>query len=357
MDRMKKPQLPYSRLYRLRHGLIAGAMLLPALVLARTPLETATVQYRDVDLTYAAEAAIEAVRQSTVSAQVTGRIIELNYDVGDRVRKGQVIVRIDESEARQVVAGTEAEVARAEAAYENARIQLERTRHLAKEQFVSQAALDKAEAEFRVAEAQLRAARAGAGQAATTKSYTVVSAPYSGVVSARHVELGEMATPGKPLMTGFDPAEMRAIATVPQYKATEVRASARAMVEIPSLQKWVQAVRVTVLPAADVRSHAVPVRLDLPPNIEGVYPGQFARAYFAVGRARKLVAPVSAVVRRSEVAGVYVVGDTGAVSFRQVRLGEPTGQGEIEVLAGLSAGEKVALDPVKAGMTTRPQAR
>jgi hypothetical protein len=82
----------------------------------------------------------------------------------------------------------------------------------------------------------------------------------------------------------------------------------------------------------------------------------FARAYFTVGRARKLVAPVAAVVKRSEVAGMYVVNDKGEVSFRQVRLGEPSGQGEIEILAGVSAGEKVALDPVKAGMTSAPRA-
>lgn len=318
--------------------------------MAGEPLATATVEYRDVDLTYASEAVVEAVKQSTVSAQVTGRIVELNYDVGDYVKKGQVIVRIDETEARQVVAGSQAQVSQAQAAFENARVALERNRQLAAQKFISQAAVDKAEADFRVAEAQLAAAKAGAGQAATSKAYTVVVAPYSGVVSARHVELGEMATPGKALMTGFDPADMRVIATVPQYKVSEVRASPRAMIEIPSLNRWIQAKSITLLPSAEARTHATHVRLDLPENVKDVYPGMFARAYFTVGRARKLVAPVAAVVKRSEVAGMYVVNDKGAVSFRQVRLGEPSGQGEIEILAGVSAGEKVALDPVKAGM-------
>ena len=292
----------------INHTLLHGVLLLGALSPALAqPLSTATVEYREVDTTYAAEAIIEAVRQSTVSAQVAGRIVELNYDVGDFVQKGQVIVRIDETEARQIVAGSQAQVAKAQAAFDNARTALERDRELVKEKFISQAALDKAQADYRVAEAQLKAARAGAGQAATTKAYTVVVAPYSGVVAARHVELGEMASPGKPLMTGFDPADM--------------------------------------------------VRLDLPETTREVYPGMFARAYFTVGRARKLVAPIAAILRRSEVAGVYVVNADGAVSLRQVRLGEPTGQGEIEILAGVSAGENVALDPVKAGMSAggRPE--
>jgi len=322
---------------------------------AAQPLPTASVQYRDVDITYATEAVVEAVKQSTVSAQVTGRIVEINYDVGDYVKKGQVIVRIDETEARQVVAGSQAQVAQAEAAFENARAALERNRELARQKFISQAALDKSEADFRVAQAQLSAAKAAAGQAATGKAYTVVVAPYSGVVAARLVEVGEMATPGKPLMTGFDPADMRVIATVPQYKVAEVRASPRAMVEIPSLNKWIEAKAITVLPSADVRTHATRVRLDLPENVREVYPGMFARAYFTVGTARRLVAPVAAVVKRSEVAGMYVVNNKGEVSFRQVRLGEPSGQGEIEILAGVSAGENVVLDPVRAGMATAPR--
>ena len=96
----------------------------------------------------------------------------------------------------------------------------------------------------------------------------MVVAPYSGVVAARHVELGEMAAPGKPLMTGFDPADMRVIATVPQYKIAEVRASPRAMIEIPSLDKWIEA---SASPCCRprIRARMRPwSRLDLPRDLE-----------------------------------------------------------------------------------------
>lgn len=335
---------------------LAAAMFVAAGVRAAdVPLATATVQYREVDLTYAAEAVIEATRQSTVSAQVTGRIVELRYDVGDYVEKGKVIARIDQTEASQVLAGSEAQVAQAQAAYENARADVERTRDLARQKFVSQAALDKAEAAFRVAEAQLATARAGAGQAATSKSYTTVIAPYSGVVSARHVELGEMAAPGKPLLTGFDPTDLRAVATLPQYKVAEVKVAAKAMIEIPSTGKWVSATGITVLPSADAETHSTRVRLDLPRDLRDVYPGVFARAHFATGRARKLVVPSAAVLRRSEVTAAYVVDDQGRVLLRQLRLGSVAGEQGIEVLAGLVPGEKVALDPVRAGIEAARQ--
>lgn len=322
------------------------------------PVATGAVQYREVDLTYAADAVVEATRQSTVSAQVTGRIVELNVDVGDFVQKGQVILRIDQTEAQQVLAGSEAQVAQAQAAFDNARVEFERTRDLARQKFVSQAAMDKAESALRMAEAQLKTARAGAGQAATSKGYATVIAPYSGVVSARHVELGEMAAPGKPLLTGFDPSDLRVIATVPQYKVGEIRTSRRVSVEIPSLRRWVAGASITVLPDADTRTQSTRVRIDLPRDLRDVTPGVFARAHFAVGRGRKLVMPLSAVVRRSEVTGAYVVAGDGRISLRQIRVGEPAGEALVEVLAGLQPGEQVALDPVKAGMTlAKPAAR
>jgi hypothetical protein len=121
-------------------------------------------------------------------------------------------------------------------------------------------------------------------------------------------------------------------------------------VELPTLGRRVKPGEITVKPGADVRTHTTQVRLDLPPNLTDVYPGMYARAHFVVGRAEKLVVPASAVLRRSELTAVYVVDAQGAARLRQVRAGEPVGESEVEVLAGLSAGEKVALDPLKAGM-------
>jgi RND family efflux transporter MFP subunit len=323
---------------------------------AALPFATAKVSYQTIDISYSTEATVEAVRQSTVSAQVSGRITAVNFDVGDTVKAGQVIVRIDPSELSQAVAGSRAQVAQAEAQLANAKANYDRQVQLFQQKFISQAALDRATAEYRAAQAAAQAARAGAGQTSAVRSYTTLTAPFSGVVMARHVEVGEMATPGKPLMTGFDPNDLRVVANIPQYKLAEVQKTARASVEIPSLNKWIEAKGITVLPSADIATHTVRVRLDLPENLSGVIPGIYARAYFATGEARKLVIPNSAVLRRSEVTGVYVVDAKNHVSLRQVRLGEPTAKGEVEVLAGLNPGDTIALDPVKAGIYAKSEA-
>lgn len=314
------------------------------------PLSVAPAEYRDVDTTYTTEAVVEAVRQSTISAQVMGRIVDLRADVGDFVKAGQVVARIDQREAAQVVASSQAQVAQARANLQNARLSLERARRLLESNFVSKSAVDRAEAEYKAAEAQLQVAEAGAGQAAVSKGYTTVVAPISGVVSARNVEVGEMAAPGKPLLTTFDPNDMRVVAEVPQSMVQEIRALSRAAVEVPSMGKWIKVKSMVIVPAADPRTHSTRVRLYLAGDERDIYPGVYAQAHFAIGHARKLVIPMQSVIRRSEVSGVYVVSDKGVTSFRQIRLGEKAGDGLVEVLAGISAGEQVALEPVKAGM-------
>ena len=315
-------------------------------------LVTAPVELREVDIALSAEALVEAVHQSTVAAQVSGRIVDLPFDVGDRVQKGQVIARIDERAASQALAASEAQVRSADAAFTNARANYERSRQLFAQKFISQAALDKAEADYRGAESQLKAMLAGAGQAATEKSFTTIVAPYGGVVAARHVQLGEMAVPGKPIMTGFDPGTLRVVATVASTQAPAIQASRKARVEVPAANRWFEARSVVVVPAADPRTHSTQVRIELPPDVAGVYPGVFARAHFIVAREPRLMLPRAALVRRSELTAAYVIGPDGPPQLRQVRLGTAADENGIEVLAGVRAGERVALEPVKAGMAT-----
>jgi membrane fusion protein, multidrug efflux system len=311
-------------------------------------LKTEIIAYREVDEFSSFDGAVEAVKQSTVAAQISGRIIAINFDVGDSVKQGEAIVRIDEREVSDAYVASRAQIAQAQASLQNAQSNYERTRQLFGQKFVSQAALDKAFADYRAAQAQLDAATALGGQAATVKGFATVIAPYSGVVAQRHVELGEMVTPGKPLMTGFDPRDMRVVTSIPQDRLGEVKKSGAVRVEFPALARVVAGGGVIFLPAADPETHTTRARINLPQSVAGAYPGMFARVYFSIGRAQKLAIPAAAVVRRSELTAVYVVGDGGAVKLRQIRLGRAAGDAGIEVLAGLSPGDKIALEPEQA---------
>jgi RND family efflux transporter MFP subunit len=329
-------------------------LLLPFPVLAALPFATTEVAYRPVASGYAAEALVEAGRESTLAAQVAGRILTLGVDAGDTVKQGQLLVRIDDSEARNSMAGNQAQVAQAEAGLTNAQVQYERAKQLVARKFMSQSSLDKALAEYQAAQAQVAVAKAGVAQSLTSRGFTNIAAPFSGLVSARLAQAGEMASLGRPLLTMFDPATLRIVASVPQEKLAEVRRAGRASIEFPQQGKWVEAKSVTVLPAADSRTHISQVRMEIPRDVAGVYPGMFARAHFATGQDKKLLVPATAIVRRSEVTGVYIVAGE-RVQFRQIRTGENL-QGElVEVLAGIDPGERVALEPVKAGIYLKLQ--
>lgn len=303
---------------------------------AETAATSVVVQLREVDLGFPVEATVEAVHQATVAAQIAGRVIEVRADAGQRVRQGELLMRLDAREAAGSDASARATLAQAGAAYE-------RTRNLYAQKFISKAALDQAVASW-------QAAQGAAGSSGAALSHGSVTAPIAGVVAQRLVELGEMAAPGRPLITVFDPKSLRVIASLPQYKLAELKKSGRARVEFPETGTWVDVLRVEILPTVDTRSHTATARLYLPENIDGVVPGMFARAHFTLGQVKKLTVPPAAILRRGEVTAVYVLDDKGGARLRQVRLGEAVPGGELEVLAGISSGERVSLDPVKSGI-------
>lgn len=310
---------------------------------------SATVAYRDIDRRAIAEGVVEAVRQSTIAAQVAGRVIALNVKAGDTVKAGQLLVQIDPRSAAQTEAASQSQVREAQANLTNAKAAFERSKQLAAQKFISQAALDQAEAQYLAAQAQASTAIANAGVSATSKSYTTVVAPYDGVIASTDVQIGDMATPGRPLVTVFDPRALRVTATLAQAVLARADLAAPVAIEIPSLKRSLTAQHVTVIPVADVRTHTTQVRLDLPESA-GLMPGQYARAAIVTGHAKALTIPEAAVLRRSEVTAVYVLDARGKAQLRQVRLGEPAGNGLVEVLAGLNAGDRVSLEPVRTGI-------
>ena len=298
-------------------------------------LPTVTVQPHTVDIGFPAEALVEAVHQTTVGAQVAGRVLEFRADAGQRVRKGDLLLRIDARESDEAARA-------AEALYANAKVGYERTKSLVGQKFMSSAALDKAKAD-------LDAAAANRAAAGASRSHATISAPIDGIIARRHVEPGDLATPGKPLFTLYAPDELRVTASVPQYRLKEMRTVRSARIEFPELGQWVDAGSVTLLPTADAATHVSQVRLSLP-AVDAKTPGMFARVHFVTGQAAKLTVPAAAVVRRGEVAAVYVLQPDQRLSLRQLRLGEAVGIGEIEVLAGLASGEQVVTDPVRAAI-------
>jgi RND family efflux transporter MFP subunit len=303
---------------------------------------------------------VEALRQTTLAAQVSGAIVQLDVKAGDRVAPGQLLLRIDARAAEQTAAAGAAQVHAAEAALEVARKEFQRQQQLFESRFISAAALDRARAEFDAARAQAAAQAAQAGAARTQSGLHVLRAPYAGVVAEVPVTLGDMALPGRPLVTLYDPKALRVSAAVPQTAvALLAGAGLQAVrIEIPALarrERLQSPARVQLLPAADAATHTVTLRADLAtPALAGAAPGQFARVWLPVPAAAAPASPwvpKEAIVRRAEMTGLYVLDAQGRPLLRQVRLGRSSDK-QVEVLSGLRADERVALDPQAAARQT-----
>lgn len=340
-----------------------GTAWLPA---TAAPLPTVEARAGSAGQATAFDGVVEAVRQTVVAAQVPGAVVQLGVQVGDRVAAGQVLLRLDARAADQTAAAGDAQVLAARAALDVARQTLARQRQLAQQNFISAAALEQAEAQFKATQAQLDAQGAQAGAARTQSGFYVVRAPFAGVVSEVPVQLGDMAMPGRPLVTLYDPAALRVTAALPQTVALRLAAGALPRIELPGLpaaQQWVQPRQAQVLPTVDAATHTVQMRADLPAGLSALSPGMYARLWLpvaaggtgAAGAPALLLVPLAAVVRRAELTGVYVLDAAGQPLLRQVRLGRTEGS-TVQVLSGLMSGERVVTDP-QAAARALPAAR
>lgn len=299
------------------------------------------------------EGKIEAVQQSTVSALASGRVVQMVVKAGDPVKAGQLLAVVDDRMTAAGVTQAQAQVAQADANLAHVRIQTERTRELHAKGFVSRSALDQAEAQLKAAQAGAQGAQAGQVLTQVAQSHTRLTAPYSGWVLFTHAQVGDTVMPGTPVVTVYAPLPMRAVAQVPSSQLAQVRQATTVEVGLPNGQ-WVKPVARTTVPAADPTSQTVEWRLDLPATaMVGVLPGQLVRVRWVTEKAERMTVPAGAVIRRGELSAVYVVsGPSGHEQFslRAVRVSGVNGEAGYEVLAGLRSGEKVALDPVRAGL-------
>ena len=337
---------------------LALALLLPLGAAVAAPdsvAASALAQVSAVQGLSSFDGVVEAVRQTTLAAQVPGAVLELAVKAGDRVQAGQVLLRIDARSADQSAAVSAAQLQAARASLDVATREYTRQQKLRDKQYISQAALDQAEAQFEVTRAQVAAQVAQAAVARTQSGLHAVRAPYAGVVSDVPVQLGDMAMPGRALVTLYDPSTLRVTAAVPQslLGAAQSAPAEAVSVELPGMtaaQQWPATARVQVLPTVDAATHTVQVRADLAKGLEGVAPGMFARLWLpianqsATATSQRVSVPLTAIVRRAEMTGVYVQGEGGKPLLRQVRLGRVEG-GKVELLTGVAAGESVVLDP------------
>ena len=332
--------------------LVSALSLVSWSVMAGPQVPVLTLGAQAVSTGYELDGVVEAVRQATVSAQATGRVASLLVKVGDKVRAGQVLATIDDRDTQTGVARSQAQVAQAEAELANAQANVQRTRDLRKQGFVSQAALDVAESQYKAAQAGRAGAGAGAQQARLAQSFTQITAPFDGYVLETLAQAGDLAVPGKPVATVYAPQPLRVVVQVPASMAQTARTAKSIELQVSGsgdATQWVAPTSQQGVTAADPVSQTLTWKMDVPAGVAAqMMPGQQTRVRFVGGAAQRMVVPQTAVLRRGELTGVYVATDKGFV-LKAVRLGAAHGD-SVEVVAGLKAGDAVAANAIQAGL-------
>lgn len=299
---------------------------------------------------------LHARETTTLSAQVMGSVREVAVHEGDSVRAGQTLIVLDDSRYRdglhQAQAGVVAAQHQLEAAQSDARLAtstLERYRQLEREKSVSPQEMDEmrarasaASARLAAMQASLDAAQAQSASAATTVGYTHLRAPFSGVVAARLVDPGAVASPGVSLLQIDSAGTLQLIVPVDESLLSRLHRGQKIPLRLVDATELSGTIA-EIVPVADPATHSFTVKIDLPPS-SACKSGMYVTALLAIGERNQLTIPLSAVVARGALRYVYVLDANHVATLRAVTTGAAAA-GRVEVLTGLSANEKVVDQP------------
>ncbi|MCC7175834.1 MAG: efflux RND transporter periplasmic adaptor subunit [Bryobacterales bacterium] len=332
---------------------------------AAVPVKVVKVESVEWPVLYEATGTVRARTAAVVSSKLMGYVRQVNFQTGDRVRAGQLMVEIDSRdidtrvrqaeashrEAQEALEEVEGAIATAKANLELAQTTFRRMEDLYQKKSISSQEYDEATARLRVAAAGYEMATARRKQvsariaqaaeaikgASIMREYTRISAPFDGVITEKRVEPGNLAAPGAPLAILEREGGYRLEAAVEESRLREIRPGQAVLVTIEALGRAVDARVSEIVPEVDAASRTNIVKIDL--AVPQLRSGMFGRASFALGKRKVLAVPVGAVREQGQLRSVFVAGG-GQARSRLVTVGE-TAQGRWEVLSGLSEGEAV----------------
>jgi RND family efflux transporter MFP subunit len=314
-----------------------GVLLLLIGCQKQQPAEPETLPIADVRVEavelkphVATEEAVGTVRpklHSAIEAKVSGQIEKMLVVPGQRVERGELLAQLDVREIQ-------AKLDQALAVREQAENDLNRYSALIEKRAVTQQ-------EFDAAKARERVAKAAAAEAEVNLAYATITAPFNGLITRKLAEVGDLASPGRPLVEMEDTTSLRLEADIPEAIISRVELGAKLNVRIASKPNELEGVVSEIAPAGDPNSRTFVVKLDLP-QVPGLRAGQFGRVIIPVGETPVLRAPASAVIQRGQMELVFIVADQRAY-LRLVKTGKRIGD-EVELVSGVDPGEQVVIE-------------
>jgi membrane fusion protein, multidrug efflux system len=290
-------------------------------------VRTTTVETRSMPAVEEVVGTVRAKLRATIEAKASGRIVELPVVLGQSVKAGDLLARLDAPEIK-------ARLDQAEAGVQQAERDWKRVSSLYNQQAATRADYD-------AAQSRLDQAKAGVDEARAMLDYIEVKAPFNGVITRKVADVGDLAAPGKPLVELEDPSRLQMEADVPEAIAGTIKPGAKMTIRAGASARDLTAMVAEIAPTADPLSRTFRVKLDLQ-NDRGFMSGQFARLAVPVGETTSMRVPANAVVQRGQMEIVFAVENQHA-RLHLVKTGRQL-KDEIEILSGLDSGDSVVVD-------------
>ena len=284
---------------------------------------------------------VQTVNSSNLSTRMMGYVNKIHVKVGDKVKKGQLLLSVNNADLSAKLAQVNASITEAQAAYNNAEKDYNRFQNLFNDNSASQKELDDMTAHYHMAKARLEAAKEMKNEVQAQFSYANIRAPFSGVVSNKFINEGDMANPGMPLLEVETPGEFQVMAMVPESEISQIKSNTEVDVQIKALDTTVKGKVTEVSTSAKHTGGQYLVKVILDTSDAKLLSGMFATVQFPVEKTKandKVLIPVSVLVTKGELSGIYTVSQTNTALLRWLRLGRTYGE-HVEVLSGLSADE------------------
>jgi membrane fusion protein, multidrug efflux system len=285
--------------------------------------------------------------ESNQGFRIKGKIIERKVDVGSLVKKGQVIARLDASDANLGAAASMADVRAAEANYALAKSDVERQRQLVDKKFISQSALDRYEAQLITADARVNQAKAQAAVSGNQTRYTALVADRDGVVTQIRAEPGQVVDAGEMIVQVVDTKQIEVLVAVPESRMAKLKVGDAVAVKLWASQAnnqektYAGSVR-EIAPAASSATRAFDVRVTISDPDEAVKLGMTAGVRLAEAGADEIIIPTGALTQINGKTAVWVIDKKNIANPREVVAGQYTESG-VMITSGLQSGEMVAI--------------
>ncbi|HKK11670.1 MAG TPA: efflux RND transporter periplasmic adaptor subunit [Flavobacteriaceae bacterium] len=300
-----------------------------------------TVTDSDNNSFIATSGTVQAVNSANLSTRMMGFVTAVPVDVGDKVKEGQLLVAINDSDLRAKLSQVNANITEASAAFANAEKDYNRFKNLYAENSTSQKEFDDMTAHYNMAKARLEGAEQMKREVEAQFTYANIRAPFSGVITGKYINAGDMANPGMPLVALESPGNFEVMTRVPESEISKIKTGSTVNVFVKSISKHAQGKVTEVSSSAKNTGGQYVVKVALDNADASILSGMYVTVQFPVEiqeKAGTVLIPMDALVTQGQLSGVYTVSESNTAILRWLRLGRTFGD-QIEVLSGLSSNE------------------